>query len=148
MSMKTPLTKILDSKGRAPLSIAPTLSAAEAVEMMNDERVGALLVMDGERLCGIFTERDLLVRVVGAGKAPADVKIADAMTSKILTVEPSTTVEQAMSLINNRRCRHLPVVDGEKVEGLVSIGDLNKWLVEHLEHEVRLLENYITGGYG
>jgi CBS domain-containing protein len=148
MSMKTPLTKILDSKGHSLLTIAPTATAAEAVSIMNDERVGALLVMDGESLVGIFSERDILCRVVGAGKAPTEVTIGEVMTSKILTVEPTTTVEQAMALISAHRCRHLPVIEDGKVTGVVSIGDLTKWLLEHLEHEVRLLENYITGGYG
>lgn len=145
--MKSTLGELLKDKGARVHRVAPGVSVAEAVDKMNRERVGAVLVMDEDALAGIFTERDVLVRVVGAERDPGQTIVRDVMTTGLVTVSPATTVEQAMVVCTEKRCRHLPVVDGGAVAGMVSIGDLTRWVTRHLEDSVRLLEDYISGGY-
>ncbi len=145
--MKIPISALLAQKGTAVLTVPVTASVQDAVAAMNTHRVGCIVVVEGERLAGIFTERDVLTRVVAAGLDPRATPVTRVMSSHPLTVEPSLTLDKAMALISEKRMRHLPVLESGRLVGLVSIGDLNKWIVEHLQFEAETLRSYISGQY-
>jgi CBS domain-containing protein len=113
---------------------------------MNRLRVGCVVVLEGAWLAGIFTERDILRRVVGAGLDPRTAKVADVMSTNVITVPPETTIEDAMAIFTEKRCRHLPVVANGRLLGLISIGDLSRWLVDLHRAEAEHLKQYISGG--
>jgi CBS domain-containing protein len=113
---------------------------------MIDHRVGSVLVLEDGKLVGIFTERDVLRRVVGAGLDPKQARVSGVMTKDIVTVLPTATVEQAMEIFTDKRCRHLPVVEDGRILGLISIGDVTRWTVDHHRSECEQLKNYIVGG--
>ena len=139
------VSAVLAEKGRQVFTVAPSASVRHAVRQMNDAGVGGLLVVDGARPVGMFTERDVLRRVVDAGRNPNTARVADAMTTDVVIVEPSTTVEEAMAVMTQRRFRHLPVVEGGEIVGLVSIGDLMRWVSLNQEVHIQKLTDYITG---
>jgi len=148
MDLKTPLRTVLANKSGGPThSVSPAMTVAAAVEVLNANKVGSVLVMDGQRLVGIFTERDVLRRVVGARKDPEKTRVADVMTRELAVMKPGSTVEDAMSVISEKRIRHLPVVEDGKVVGVISQGDINHWLIRNREVEVNHLVDYITGKY-
>jgi CBS domain-containing protein len=120
-------------------SVGPDTLVAECVRKMTSEKIGALIVMDGERLVGIFTERDALNKVLGAGLDPASTKISAVMTKDPTCIPPGTTVGEAMELVTKRRFRHLPIVDNGRVLAVVSSGDLTHWLVKDRVGEVQEL---------
>jgi CBS domain-containing protein len=120
---------------------------AAAVKVMNSHKVGATLVMDGGRLVGIFTERDVLSRVVAAGLDPATTPMERVMTRNPITVASTTTIEDVMALFTAKRFRHLPVMDDGRLVGLISIGDILRRMVETHRHEAEQLKQYIAGGY-
>lgn len=144
--MNTPISAILERKGSAVHSIAPTLSIYEAVSEMNRHRIGAIVVLDGTRLVGIFTERDVLRRVVGAGLDPKRALVADVMSPGVITIAPDATIEQTMTIFTEKRCRHLPVVSAGQISGVISIGDVTRWMADSHRAEAEHLRNYITGG--
>lgn len=111
-------------------SVNPDVSIMECVSRMNELRIGAMLVMENERLLGIFTERDALTRVLGAGLDPANTNISEVMTKNPIHVSTNTNLDEVRSIISSRRIRHLPIVEGDKVLGLVSSGDLAHRLIE------------------
>lgn len=127
--MLSQLNDILEKKGRTLHSIAPQCSVLEAAQRMKELRIGALLVTEEAQLLGIFTERDVLVRVVAEGLDPSHTSVSDVMTPEPKCVSPFITVENAMHVITDKRFRHLPVVDGDRLEGLITIGDLARWMV-------------------
>jgi CBS domain-containing protein len=127
-------------------SVAPTLSVYDAVAEMNRHRIGAIVVLDGARLVGIFTERDVLRRVVGAGLDPRRALVADVMTPGVITIAPSATVEETMTIFTEKRCRHLPVLGDGKLRGVISIGDITRWMADSHRTEAEHLRNYISGG--
>jgi CBS domain-containing protein len=145
--MPSSLKAVLDKKGHQVYSIDPLASVMRAVETMNDKRVGALLILADNAPIGIFTERDILVRVLAEGRDPATTRVAEAMTSDLVVVASSTTVEEAMAICTQKRCRHLPVMDGDEVLGLVSSGDLTQWVAQRQSTEIEDLIRYIRGGY-
>jgi len=147
--MKIPLSVILKRKANSALfSVSPDSSVLEAVQLMNRERIGSVLVCDSEGAVGIFTERDVLARVVSAAKDPAATVVADVMTSPFVTVKATTTVEEAIRVITTKRCRHLPVMgEGGEILGLVSIGDITQWIVREQENQIEGLFDYIEGRY-
>jgi CBS domain-containing protein len=145
--MKTSISVLLERKGSAVFSVPPTVTAAEAVQEMNRRKVGSVLIMEGDRLLGIFTERDVLSRVVAADLDPKKHAVAEVMTSDVLTISRQATVEEVMTLFGQRGCRHLPVVDAGRVVGLVSIGDISRWVADVSRHEAEQLKQYIAGGY-
>jgi len=118
------------------ISIAPSASVADAVRAMNDNKVGSVLVMDRQTLVGIFTERDVLVRVVGAMRDPAATPVSEVMTTPVRNVEPGTTADEALRLMSDRRHRHLPVVENGKVIGLVSMGDITRAYIRSQQEQV------------
>ena len=145
--MDTPVSTLLERKQSEVLSVPLAATVAEAVAKMNERHVGSVVVLEGERLVGIFTERDVLRRVVGAGLDPRTARVAELMTRNLVTISPGTTVEQAMALFTDKRCRHLPVVVGGRLTGLLSIGDVTRWLVDSNRAECEHLKNYIAGGF-
>ena len=149
MDMKTPLSTLLAHKagGNVTHSIAPTITVAAAVDILNQAKVGSVLVMDKGRLVGIFTERDVLRRVVGGRRDPAATLVADVMTRELAVMKPGATVQDAMRVISERRIRHIPVVEEGKVLGVISQGDLNHWLVRNREGQIQDLVDYVTGKY-
>ena len=143
--MQTKLREVLKHKGRVVHSVAPDSTVRDAVRLMNRQRIGAVLVMDEGKLAGIFTERDVLVRVVDAQRDPRTTLIREVMTSNLVTVSPEIRVGEALRVVTERRLRHLPVVENRELLGLVSIGDLSGWATQFLQAEVEQLERYISG---
>jgi CBS domain-containing protein len=141
------LNAVLSSKGNTVHSVSPTASVLEAVRIMNKERIGSLLVCADNELIGIFSERDVLIRVVDEGRDPGKTTVAEVMTRELVVVRPSMTVEEAMAVVTERRCRHLPVMDESNLLGLVSIGDLTRWVTRNQEIHIQDLVNFITRKY-
>lgn len=141
--MNEPLSKVLARKGHDIESVKPTETVLAAVEKMNDRHIGAVLVCDGGRLLGIFTERDILVRVIARGADPRTTPVGEVMTKNPFSIRSDATVNEAMRLITDRRCRHLPVIDGEELRGVISIGDLTSWLVRDQQRTIEDLEDYV-----
>ena len=142
--MKT-VKEILDSKGRDVWSVRPTDTVYESLQLMADKAVGSLLVMDGEKLVGIVTERDYARKVILEGKSSKNTTVQDVMTRKVLCVSPERTVDECMALMTDKRARHLPVVDHKHVVGVVSIGDLVKTMISEQQVLIDQLQHYISG---
>ena len=145
--MQNTLADVIAVKGSTVHSVAPEATVLDAVRAMNAEKIGALLVRDGEEVVGIFTERDVLCRVLDSERDPATTRVAEVMSTELVAVRPSTRVEEAMAVITEKRCRHLPVFDDGELVGLVSIGDLTRWVSRHQEGHIQDLVNYITRKY-
>jgi CBS domain-containing protein len=137
---------ILADKGAHVWSVGPGATVLDAAMLMNEHKIGALLVLEGGQLVGMFTERDVLRRVVGEGRNPSATRVADVMTAELVCCGPDTTLEEARGVMKNRRIRHLPVLDGEgRLMGMVSIGDLNARMEHAQEHHIHLLNEYLYG---
>jgi CBS domain-containing protein len=137
---------ILAVKGAHVLSIGSDASAFDAATLMNEHKVGSLLVLDAGRLIGIITERDMLQRVLVARRDPAEIPVGEVMTTEVVCCQPHTTLEEARGVLKNRRIRHLPVLDtAEQLLGVVSIGDLNAQLTNDHERTICILHEYIYG---
>lgn len=142
----TTVRKLLEAKEFAKnYSIEATQSVLDAIKVMADAHIGAALVTENEKIVGIFTERDYLYKGEVLGRAAKDTQVADVMTPKMINVTMDTTVEQCMGLMKQYKIRHLPVVEGERLVGLVSMRDVMVAALENKESEIRGLENYITG---
>jgi CBS domain-containing protein len=142
----TSIATLLAQKGGAVHTVPTTVTVLEAVQEMNRHKIGSVLVMNGLRLAGIFTERDVLLRVVGAELDPLTTPIAKVMTADVLTIAPDTSVQDVMNLFAEKRCRHLPVVKNGQLIGLVSIGDVSRWVANADRAEAESLRQYIGGG--
>src|ERR1700761_2209557 len=134
---------LLDRKGRAIYWIGPDDPVLEAVRLMADHHVGALLVMRGDELLGIVSERDYARKIILKGRSSADTPVAQIMSSPVVTVTLTNSVQECMQLMTARRLRHLPVVEGGKVGGVISIGDLVKAVMEEQQQTIEQLESYI-----
>jgi CBS domain-containing protein len=145
--MNTPVASLLERKGSAVHTVASSDTVADAVRVMNERKIGSVLVVDGGRLVGIFTERDVLSRVVAAGVDPRATRVSVVMSSRLETVAPDLTIGDVMGIFTNKRCRHLPVVAEGELLGLISIGDVSRWLADTHRAEAEQLRQYIAGGY-
>jgi CBS domain-containing protein len=142
--MKT-VDNLLKKKGSQIWAIGPDASIYEAVSMMAEKGIGALLVMEGEQLHGIISERDYARKVILAGKSSRQTPVREIMTTAVLCAKLEQSVEQCLALMTDKRIRHLPVADGGKVVGLVSIGDLVKEIIAEQQFIIEQLEHYIAG---
>ena len=146
--MITTIRQLLDKKGRQIWSVSPDDTVYRALEVMAEKDIGAVLVMEGDRLVGIFSERDYARRCILKNRRSKETLVRDLMTADVITITPATTIEEAMELMSKHHIRHLPVVEGDKVVGVVSIGDIVKAVIENQQHIISHLENYITGDPG
>ena len=137
--------QLLSSKGHDVWSIQPQDSMYDAIKLMADKEIGALLVMDASQLVGIVTERDYARKVVLQGKVSKKTSVKDIMTTNVLCARPKQTVEECMALMTDKRVRHLPVLEAEGVVGLISMGDLVKAIIEEQQFIIEQLEHYISG---
>ena len=136
---------LLDRKGRELISIVQDASVFDAIKLMADRGVGSLLVMDGGDLKGIVTERDYARKVIIKGRSSESTQVGEIMSTNLVTATSQQTVSECMTLMTERRIRHLPVVDGDEVIGLISIGDLVQAIISDQREEIEQLENYISG---
>ncbi|HEX7341224.1 MAG TPA: CBS domain-containing protein [Rhodanobacteraceae bacterium] len=136
---------LLEAKGHAVHTITPDAPVLDAIKRMAEKRIGALLVMRGDELVGIVSERDYARKIILQGRSSASTEVASIMTSPALSVSPHTSVAECMHLCTESRVRHLPVLDGNKVVGVVSIGDLVKAMLDEQAQEIEHLQNYISG---
>jgi len=141
----TIVKNILQTKGTDVWSVAPDDTVYEALTLMAEKNIGAVLVKDKGGLVGILSERDYARKVDLLGKKAEDTPVREIMTGRVLCVNPDQTMEECMALMTDKRVRHLPVVDGSRVVGVVSIGDVVKSIISHQEFLIEQLENYITG---
>lgn len=136
---------ILQTKSSSTISVSPESTVFEALELMGEKNIGALLVMEQNKFVGIFTERDYARKVILKGKASKDIQIREIMTEHPITVSSDTTIEDCMHLMTNKFIRHLPVMEGEELIGIISIGDVVRYIIEEQKFIIKNLENYITG---
>lgn len=127
-------------------SLPPSATVLDASRLMNDRHIGSVVLVEDERLVGIFTERDVLRRVVAAERSPAETRLAEVMTCPVACAAPHTTIDEVRQVMREKRIRHLPIVDGLKVLGMVSIGDVNRVETETLAATIHYLEQYISVG--
>ena len=143
----TTVKKLLEAKTRETWTIRPDATAYEALQLMSEKNVGALLVTKDEELVGIFSERDYARKVILKGKSSKDTTVGELMTHPVYYVTPEMTIGDCMTLMAGRRVRHLPVMENRKVAGVVSIGDVVNRIISEQQVTIRDLESYITGGY-
>lgn len=138
---------ILGRKGKTVLTSKSTVSVLEAISLMSQANVGALVIQDGNQPCGIFTERDYLKKIALKGRSSSTTPLCDVMSAPLITVPASDKPDVAMEIMTTCRCRHLIVTEGEKMVGIISLGDLVKHMLQEKEAEVEHLAQYIAGSY-
>lgn len=139
------INEILHHKGNAIWAISPDATVFEAIQMMDAKNVGALLVTENEKLVGLVSERDYTRKVALKGKSSRELKVREILSEHIVRVTPNQSIEECMKLMTEHRVRHLPVLDGDKIVGVISIGDLVNWIISAQSTTIHQLETYITG---
>ena len=139
------INEILDHKGSNVWTISPDATVFEAIQMMADKNIGAVLVTERDKLIGIISERDYTRKVALKGKSSKELHVREIIPERMFSVTPRHTIEECLRLMTERRVRHLPVLDGEKIIGIVSIGDLVNWIISAQSTTISQLETYITG---
>jgi CBS domain-containing protein len=140
------IQQLLDAKGREVWSIGPDASVYEALLSMAERKVGALLVMEDTRMVGLISERDYARSVILRGRTSQETRVREVMTERVICTRPDQTLEEAMALMTEKRVRHLPVIVGDEVVGLISIGDLIKSIISEHHFNIEQLEHYISSG--
>jgi CBS domain-containing protein len=146
MKSSVPISSLLHHKNPALWSIPPDATVFDAIKLMADKNIGALLVLSDGKLMGLFTERDYARKIVLHGKSSKETRVREIFTGVTITVKPHDSVEDCMKLMTEHRVRHLPVLDGQKVVGIVSIGDLVNWTISAQDAQIAQMEQYIAGG--
>ena len=136
---------VLGVKGGQLHSVSPATSVLDAIRKMNQHKIGALLVTQGDQVAGIFTERDVLRRVVGDEKNPATTKVGQVMTSKVVCCDPDADLDEVAAIMQQKKIRHIPVCDEDGLHGMISIGDLNAFHASSQEAQIHFLSEYIYG---
>ena len=139
------VSDLLKSKGHQVWSVIPDQAVYDALKLMADKNIGALLVLDKDRLVGIFSERDYARKVILKGKSSKNIPVKEIMSSEVVYVRPEQTIQDCMALMTDRHIRHLPVLEGEQLVGMVSIGDVVGSIIFEQGFEIKQLETYITG---
>lgn len=148
MEITDSVATILEHKGQSPVqSVAPDTTVFDAIKLMADRNIGCVLVMDGGALLGILSERDYTRKVVLQGRSSKTTTVREIMTTEVICVTPKHGVEDTLRIVTESRVRHLPVKDGERIIGLISIGDLVKWVINAQRSALSQLEAYVAGGY-
>ncbi len=143
-----PLSSLLSQKGRTVWSISPEATVYEAIERMSENNIGALVVLNSkEKLVGIISERDYARKVILKGRQSRETRVREIMSMPVFHVAPETTIDGCMRVMTLRLVRHLPVLEDERVVGMISMGDLVKWIINSHEQTIHQLENYIGGTY-
>jgi CBS domain-containing protein len=145
--MKTRVSDILKKKEGKIFSVTPKTTVFEAIHLMASSKIGAVLVMDNDRIVGIFTERDYMNKIILEGRTSKETQVKEVMTPKVVFVTPDVTVEESMAIMSEKRCRHLPVLDNKKLIGMVSVGDLVRKLIEDQKVQIQSLTEYIALSY-
>ena len=145
--MESTLDAVLGEKGKGIFTVPPDCSIPDAVRLMTDNAVGAVLVQEKKEIVGILTERDLLNRVLSRGLDPKGLTAADVMTRRVITVGPKVSVGDALRIVTEKRIRHLPVMEAGVLHGLVSSGDLARWMVKDQQLEIEDLISYVRNTY-
>ncbi|RKR81631.1 CBS domain protein [Mucilaginibacter gracilis] len=138
------IRNILENKGHQVYSVTPETSVYDALQIMMEKNISSLLIMENEILEGIFTERDYARKLVLMGRSSKETRIADIMTANLLTITPSETIDHCMEVMSTYKIRHLPVIDNNRVTGMVSIGDVVKFIIEDQKRTIQQLESYIA----
>ena len=138
------VSDILQVKGQRIFSVTGDVTVYEAVMIMGEKNIGALVVMDADKLSGIISERDYARKIVLKGKASRDTLVKEIMTEKVITVSPEDHIDKCMELMSQKHIRHLPIIDGEKVIGMISIGDVVNAIIASQKETIEQLKNYIT----
>ena len=142
-----PVRSLLRTKGRAIWSIGPEETVFRAIELMSEKQIGCLVVLVGGQLAGIVSERDYARKVILMGRSSQQTRVREIMSTPALFVTPEKTVAESMRIMTNRRVRHLPVLEGDNIVGMLSIGDLVNWVITSQQQTIRHLHNYIAGNY-
>jgi CBS domain-containing protein len=145
MTTMTTVRDVLDRKGRQIYSVNPGDSVFRALEIMSDNRVGALMVVDDDKLVGVVSERDYARKIALQGKSSRDTSVADIMTKNVYCIRPGARIEDCMALMTEKSVRHLPVIDEDRLDGVISIGDVVKATITHQEFIIDQLEHFISG---
>ena len=139
------VSQLLQSKGDDVWSVTPETTVYEALNLMAEKNIGALLVLEGDSLKGIFSERDYARKIILKGKSSRKIPVEEIMSSQVVCVRPNQNIDECMALMTDKRIRHLPVIESEKLVGMISIGDVVRAVISEQEFVIHQLENYITG---
>jgi len=141
----TPVSELLGTKGRTVWTVDPETMVYDAIQLMSDKDIGALVVTEGDRMVGVLSERDYTRKIVLKGKSSKSTPVREILTDKVVSVTPAATVQECLRLMTGSRIRHLPVLEGETLAGIISIGDLVNWVIQAQNAAIQQLETYISG---
>lgn len=141
------VAEIIKLKGNGVFTISPNITVFEALKLLAEKNIGALVVTEQDKVVGIFSERDYARKIILKGKSSIDTTVSELMTTDVLYVAPSDSIDECMALMSENHIRHLPVLEDEKLVAVISIGDVVKHIIKHQKFQIRELEKYIKGGY-
>jgi CBS domain-containing protein len=147
MKISGTVSQILATKGNEVSTIVPEAMVFDALTLMGEKNIGALVVIEGDKVAGVFSERDYSRKVILQGKSSRTTRVAEILSRPAITVTPDDSIEECMERMTRSRIRHLPVLDGERLVGLVSIGDVVNWIMHAQRHEIKQLTGYLSGQY-